>query len=670
MSEYADAKPHYQINDTKNIHLLTERQSATINVEELTQFMFGGSNNPFDINIRRQLIRLASSHPIHQTHLPFEYLSADEHYSLCIRKSFAAIDEVNRLNITNPKHRAWFYDIFVSYYFSFYIHTSMCLYAIENLASEEQKQQLLPLAQSFQIIASYAQTELGHGTDIRRLETEAVFDRKTDSFILNTPTLTATKFWPGSMGRTVNHVLLMAQLYTPDREHSCGIQMFLVQIRDLKTHEPLPGVEVGEISTRFAHILGDNGYLRLTNVRIPRTHMFMKLAHVDSEGRFQRRGDARLLYGTMVHERLRLINTSLIALIQAMTIAVRYSAIRFQGLNPSGKETRILDYPLQQEKLIPSLSTTYAFLIAFIKLDQYFFQLKSNDDLYLQQLPELHALSCGFKGYTLTISERIAQICRVACGGHGFLVASGLVTSRNGIDGGCSAEGDNVVLLQQTARYLLKIMQHIEDNNDANMHSSVTYLNLPLWSSTTNIKLDDYCRLFESRSQLLIKDMYRKMLESSLSSPYDTFINNSIELVHMAKAHMETFIMRAFYEQVKKAPQYSSIASVLEQLFYVYAIHTLRNESTDFIRLRLLPADQIYDLETRILPDLYAQLRPNLVTLVDAFDFHDFELNSCLGRYDGQAYEALMERARLNPSNRRKVPPIWVSIKQGTLSKI
>jgi len=40
------------------------------------------------------------------------------------------------------------------------------------------------------------------------------------------------------------------------------------------------GVEVGEISTRFAHEAGDNGYLRLTNVPIPRNHMLMKLAYV------------------------------------------------------------------------------------------------------------------------------------------------------------------------------------------------------------------------------------------------------------------------------------------------------------------------------------------------------------------------------------------------------
>lgn len=55
MVEDIRTKPHYQINDTKNAHLLTERESATFDVEELTQFMFGSAENPFDINTRRQL---------------------------------------------------------------------------------------------------------------------------------------------------------------------------------------------------------------------------------------------------------------------------------------------------------------------------------------------------------------------------------------------------------------------------------------------------------------------------------------------------------------------------------------------------------------------------------------------------------------------------------------
>ncbi|CAF1374968.1 unnamed protein product [Rotaria sordida] len=67
--------------------------------------MFGEPGNYFEINTRRQLIRLALAHPIHRTHLPLEYLNADEHYSITIRKSLLAIQEADRLNITNTKHR-------------------------------------------------------------------------------------------------------------------------------------------------------------------------------------------------------------------------------------------------------------------------------------------------------------------------------------------------------------------------------------------------------------------------------------------------------------------------------------------------------------------------------------------------------------------------------------
>ncbi|CAF0966451.1 unnamed protein product, partial [Rotaria sordida] len=614
--------------------------------------------------------RLAYTHPIHKTHLPLEYLDADEHYSLLIRKSFIAIKEAQRFNITDNKQLGWFLSVFSNGRFMFGLHTSMFIKTLETMASNEQKEKFLPLARSFQIIGTYVQTELGHGSNIQRLETEAIFDCTTDTFILNTPTLTATKFWPGSLGRSVNYVLLMAQLYTPDRNHPCGLQMFFVQIRDLNTHEPLPGVEVGEISTRFAHEIADNGYLRLTNVRIPRNHMLMKLAYVDEQGNFHRLGDPRLLYGAMLATRVSLCAFFSILLARAATIAIRYSAVRRQGLNPSGKETLVLDYPLQQEKLVPCIATTYAFFYSFMKLENLRVQILESDIILFEQLPELHAISSGLKAYTSTIAERFSQICRVACGGHGFLVASGIKTINNMLDAACSYEGDSVVLFQQTARYLLKVMQQADDDNDVNMESSITYLFSTISAPATIVNLDDYCRLFECRSQLLLKSISNQLIESSSSTSYDKFSKNSIELVHIAKAYVETFILRAFYDGVRKAAEHQSFALVFEQLFHVFAIHTLRNQATDFIRLKLLTAEQIYQLETYTLPDLYTRLRPNLVALVDTFDFHDNELNSCLGRYDGQVYEALMERARLNPSNRYKVHPVWTSIKQNTMSKL
>ena len=46
----------------------------------------------------------------------------------------------------------------------------------------------------FQSIANL----LYSGTYVRGLETTATFDVKTQEFVINTPTLTATKWWPGS----------------------------------------------------------------------------------------------------------------------------------------------------------------------------------------------------------------------------------------------------------------------------------------------------------------------------------------------------------------------------------------------------------------------------------------------------------------------------------------
>lgn len=58
MVDSQDQSPFYKISDTKNADLLRERQSATFDVEELTQFMFAGSESYFNINKRRQISTL------------------------------------------------------------------------------------------------------------------------------------------------------------------------------------------------------------------------------------------------------------------------------------------------------------------------------------------------------------------------------------------------------------------------------------------------------------------------------------------------------------------------------------------------------------------------------------------------------------------------------------
>ncbi|KAH3857685.1 hypothetical protein DPMN_100297 [Dreissena polymorpha] len=48
---------------------------------------------------------------------------------------------------------------------------------------------------------------------------------------------------------------------------------------------------------------------------------------------------------------------------------------------------------------------------------------------------------------------------------------------------------------------------------------------------------------------------------------------------------------------------------------------------------------------------LFAEIRPNAIVLVEAFDYEDEVLQCCLDRYDGNVYEALFEYAKKSPFN-------------------
>ena len=131
---------------------------------------------------------------------------------------------------------------------------------------------------NLEIIGTYAQTELGHGTFIRGLETTATYDPDTKEFILHSPTIRAFKWWPGGLGRTANYTIVMAQLVTQGKKR--GPHPFIVQIRDEDTHEPLKGIKVGEIGPKIGLHSTDNGFLGFNMHRIPLNNLLMKNSQV------------------------------------------------------------------------------------------------------------------------------------------------------------------------------------------------------------------------------------------------------------------------------------------------------------------------------------------------------------------------------------------------------
>lgn len=57
-----------------------------------------------------------------------------------------------------------------------------------------------------------------------------------------------------------------------------------------------------------------------------------------------------------------------------------------------------------------------------------------------------------------------------------------------------------------------------------------------------------------------------------------------------------------------------------------------------------------------------SSLRPDAVALVDAFGWEDYALNSALGRYDGDVYNALLRMAAASPLNSTQEGPAWEGV--------
>lgn len=120
------------------------------------------------------------------------------------------------------------------------LHTMMFTQIIDNMGTDEQRDKWLPLCKNLRIFGCYAQTELGHGSNIAGLETTATYDKETDEFIIHTPTITATKWWPGEMGTISTHAIVFAQLIIDGEKMSPA--PFVVRIREENTHIPVKGV--------------------------------------------------------------------------------------------------------------------------------------------------------------------------------------------------------------------------------------------------------------------------------------------------------------------------------------------------------------------------------------------------------------------------------------------
>ncbi|KAL2087220.1 hypothetical protein ACEWY4_018279 [Coilia grayii] len=648
-----------------NPDIQRERENATFNTDLLTNILDGGQEKT---RRRREIESLVISDPDFQQEDP-NFLSRSERYDAAVKKSAQMILKLREYGISDPEEIYFYKSVFRGlHHEAFGLHFVMFMPTLQSQCDAQQRKKWLPLAESFKALGTYAQTEMGHGTFIRGLETTATYDPATQEFVMNSPTVSSIKWWPGGLGKTSNHAVVLAQLYTQGTCH--GLHAFIVPIRCMSTHMPLPGVTVGDIGPKFGFDEVDNGYLKLDNVRIPRDNMLMKYAKVEPDGTYHKPPSSKLTYGTMVFIRSMIVGESARALSKASTIAIRYSAVRHQSeLRPGEAEPQILDYQTQQYKLFPLLATAYAFHFVGQYMRETYHRITGDiNQGDFSELPELHALSAGLKAFTTWVANAGIEVCRMACGGHGYSHCSSLPSIYVTFTPTCTYEGENTVMMLQTARYLVK--SYRQASTGKQLSGIVSYLNEaqqrlqahPVSSRPAPFNISDLASLVEAyklRAAKLV-ELAAKSLQGELQrsiSPEDAWNNSSIDLVRASDAHCHYVVVKLFAAKLEEVGD-MAVHSALSTLALLYALHGLAQNSGDFLQAGLLTVPQLSGVSQH-LKDILAQVRTNAVALVDAFDYRDEVLNSVLGRYDGNVYEHMFEWARKSPLNHTEVHPSY-----------
>ncbi|KAG8094153.1 hypothetical protein GUJ93_ZPchr0012g22070 [Zizania palustris] len=567
-------------------HLAGERAAAQFDVDRM-KVAWAGSRHAVDVADR--MARLASD-PVfrkdNRTMLPRTELFKDT-----LKKAAHAWKRIVELRLTEEE--ANLLRLYVDQPGYVDLHWGMFVPAIKGQGTEEQQKKWLPLAYKFQIIGCYAQTELGHGSNVQGLETTATFDPKTDEFVIHSPTLTSSKWWPGGLGR-LPLTVVYARLITEGKDY--GIHGFIVQLRSLEDHNPLPGVTLGDIGGKFgsgAYNSMDNGVLRFDHVRIPRDQMLMRLSQVQ-------RYSKAVWISSWWHLRLRCSITRL------------------------------------------SKADYFLCWLQLMRLD-------------FSTLQEAHACTAGLKAVTTSVTSDAIEECRKLCGGHGYLNSSGLPELFAVYVPACTYDrrqcriafaGCEVSNERPSPSWLLENSLLVPQLTMGN----IQYLMQCTCGVTTEVDV-------EMSVVLICLSMICPTAEDWLNpaASKEVFNELSPDLLEVAAAHIQMIIVTKFIEKLEQDIPGEGVKAQLRNLCNVYALHLLHKHLGDFLATGCITAKQ-GALANQQLGMLYALVRPNAVALVDAFNYTDHYLGSVLGRYDGDVYPALYEEAWKDPLNRTVVP--------------
>ncbi|KAL8034177.1 hypothetical protein ABFX02_12G010500 [Erythranthe guttata] len=595
-----------------------------------------------------------NSRPELQT--PLE-ISKDDHRELCMRQLMGLVREAGirpfRYIVDEP---AKYFAILeavggvdMSLGIKMGVQYSLWGGSVLNLGTKKHRDKYFEGIDNVEYPGCFAMTELHHGSNVQGLQTVATFDPFTDEFIIDTPNDGAIKWWIGNAAVHGKFATVFAKLVLPTHDtkgvSDMGVHAFIVPIRDMKTHNTLPGVEIHDCGHKVGLNGVDNGALKFHSVRIPRDNLLNRFGDVSRDGKYtstlpsiNKRFAATL--GELVGGRVGLAYSSVGVLKISVIIAVRYSLLRHQFGPPKQPEISILDYQSQQHKLMPMLASSYAFHFATLHLvDKYSEMKKSHDE---ELVGDVHTLSAGLKAYVTSYTAKSLSVCREACGGHGYAAVNRFGSLRNDHDIFQTFEGDNTVLLQQVAGYLLKQYQEKFQGGTLTVtwnylrESMNSYLSQPnpvtaRWEGEDHLR-DPKFQLdaFRYRTSRLLQSVAVRLRKHTKNlgsfGAWNRCLNH---LLTLAESHIETVILAKFIDSVKSCPD-SGSRDALKLLCDLYALDRIWNDIGTYRNVDYVAPNKAKAIH-KLTELLSFQVKNVSKELVDAFDIPDYVTRAPIG---------------------------------------
>ncbi|KAF9955936.1 hypothetical protein BGZ72_003253 [Mortierella alpina] len=657
--------------------LAEERSKTTFSVHDLSNYIYGEEY----LERQEKMLSLIENEPAFDKSNRY-YLGRTERFAGALKKDYALVKLSQEQGWNAEEFQQA--DILIDEPGPFGLHRGMFMPTLVSQGTEEQHEKFLKPALRYEVIGCYAQTEIGHGSNVQGIETTATYINETDEFEFHTPYLTACKWWIGGLGKAANHAVVMARLITNGKDF--GPHAFVVPIRSMQDHTLLPGVMAGDIGPKFGYNTTDNGCMWFDHYRAPRISLLAKYSSIKpGTGEYVKPPNSKLSYGTMVLIRASLVGYARIGLAKAATIATRYSAIRRQFVDKDspkkmGKEvieTPVLDYSMQQYRLFPIIAAAYACHFTSKEMMRlYYLNIKNMASGNFSLLADVHASSSGLKSLTTTMAAASIEECRRACGGHGFSSFSGLPLMLQDYAPNVTWEGDNYMITQQTGRYLFKSFRDLVAKRNSGKFSAsaitnptLAYLNTYLDNPNLKCPATTPAQFHNPEIQIAAYGHRAAHMVAEIVHALDvekrSWNSMLVEIYNASVAHCQLILVQNFILGIRgDMPQPEGVAApvlsqsakeALTDLSDLFALHQIHKQPGEFLTSGYIDAKQVSMMGKAIMDVMEHKIRPNAVGFVDAFAFPDYYLNSALGRFDGKVYEAYTEMATREPINQTEV---------------